>query len=93
MPFVCDFACLHYRTFDSRQLVVCVVTLNTYKNNHKCMSGGQGSLGRAFGKKIRDDLKLAFDSDSPKWKISAPIPIQHTSLDNVVEIPGDSTAV
>ncbi|KAK7471431.1 hypothetical protein BaRGS_00035919, partial [Batillaria attramentaria] len=53
----------------------------------------RGSLGRAFGKKIRDDLKLAFDSDSPKWKISAPIPIQHTSLDNVVEIPGDSTAV
>lgn len=69
----------------------------------------RGSLGRAFGKKIRDDLKLAFDTDSPKWKISAPIPIQHTSLlqpalshpsslprsslDNVVEIPGDSTAV
>ncbi|XP_070206858.1 kazrin-like isoform X3 [Littorina saxatilis] len=53
----------------------------------------RGSLGRAFGKKIRDDLKLAFDSDSPKWKISAPIPIQHTSLDNVVEIPGDSTPV
>ncbi|XP_076451782.1 kazrin-like isoform X2 [Babylonia areolata] len=68
----------------------------------------RGSLGRAFGKKIRDDLKLAFDSDSPKWKISAPIPInttpsplppphrphpQHGSSDNVVEIPGESTAV
>lgn len=42
-------------------------------------------MGKAFGKKVKDDLKTSFDSDSSKKKISAPIPIQHsslTSLDN-----------
>ncbi|KAH9495119.1 hypothetical protein Btru_018214 [Bulinus truncatus] len=39
----------------------------------------RGSLGRAFGKKIRDDLKMNFDTS----KISAPIPIQHSSLSSL----------
>ncbi|XP_059142845.1 kazrin-like isoform X2 [Physella acuta] len=41
----------------------------------------RGSLGRAFGKKVRDDLKI--DSDPSKLKISAPIPIQHSSLSSL----------
>ncbi|XP_050412103.2 kazrin isoform X2 [Patella vulgata] len=50
----------------------------------------RGSLSRAFGKKFKDDLKLAFD-DTPKRKISSPIQIQHNSLDSVAE--PDSTPV
>ncbi|XP_071109797.1 uncharacterized protein [Haliotis cracherodii] len=57
----------------------------------------RGSLGRAFGRKIKDDLRMTFDSDvTPKSrrgiKISDPIPIQHNhSLDSIVE--PDSTTV
>ncbi|KAI8795496.1 kazrin isoform X2 [Biomphalaria glabrata] len=39
----------------------------------------RGSLGRAFGKKVRDDLKMNLDTS----KISAPIPIQHSSLSSL----------
>ncbi|XP_035828625.1 kazrin isoform X2 [Aplysia californica] len=43
----------------------------------------KGSLGRAFGKKVKDDLKLNFDTEPSKSKISAPIPIQHLSLSSL----------
>lgn len=48
-----------------------------------CLNLPQGSLGRAFGKKIREDLKLSFDSDTSNKMISAPIPIQHSSLSSL----------
>ncbi|CAL1545908.1 unnamed protein product [Lymnaea stagnalis] len=43
----------------------------------------RGSLGRAFGKKVRDDLKTNFESDTTRMKISGPIPIQHSSLSSL----------
>ena len=39
----------------------------------------KGSLGRAFGKKFKDELK-SLDSDPSRRKVSAPIPLQHQSL-------------
>ncbi|XP_041377484.1 kazrin-like isoform X2 [Gigantopelta aegis] len=53
----------------------------------------RGSLGRAFGRKIKDDLRLAFETDSvqARRKISSPIPIQQNSLDSISE--PDSTPV
>jgi hypothetical protein len=43
----------------------------------------RGSLGRAFGKKVREDLKYSFDSSTCKTKISAPIAIKHSSLSSL----------
>lgn len=46
----------------------------------------QGSLGRAFGKKVKGDLnKLTIDVETPKRKISAPVDFKHNTLQSVFE--------
>lgn len=46
----------------------------------------QGSLGRAFGRKVKEDLnKLTIDVETPKRKISAPSDFKHNTLQSVFE--------
>ena len=46
----------------------------------------RGSLGRAFGRKVKEDLnKLTIDVETPKRKISAPSDFKHNTLQSVFE--------
>ncbi|KAK3104519.1 hypothetical protein FSP39_003916 [Pinctada imbricata] len=46
----------------------------------------RGSLGRAFGRKMKDDLnKFSMDLETPKRKISSPMNFQHNTLQSVFE--------
>ncbi|XP_021363471.1 kazrin-like isoform X2 [Mizuhopecten yessoensis] len=47
----------------------------------------RGSLGRAFGRKVREDMKsFSFEETTPRRKISAPMNFQHNSLQSVFEV-------
>lgn len=52
----------------------------------------QGSFGRAFGRKVREDMnKISFDEDTPKRKISAPMNFQHNPLGSLFETEKEKT--